>query len=66
MPLSTLPGTVDNIWTVYRGQVDKAEVLSKHRYKETRILLINTIAEVEVKLRYVVTILMSIVSIVCF
>ena len=66
MPLSTLPGTVDNIWTVYRGQVDKAEVLSKHRYKETRILLINTITEVEVKLKYVVTILMSIVSIVCF
>ena len=39
MPLRTLPGTV-----VYRGQVDKGEVLSRHRYKETRILLINTVA----------------------
>ena len=44
MPLSTLPGTVDNIWRVYRGQDDKGGVLSKHHYKETRILLINTIA----------------------
>ena len=39
MPLRTLPETV-----VYQGQVDKGEVLSRHRYKETRILLINTIA----------------------
>ena len=41
MPLRTeMPlGTV-----VYRGQVDKGEVLSRHRYKETRILLINIIA----------------------
>ena len=39
MPLSALPGTV-----VYRGHVDKGEVLSRHRYKEMRILLINTIA----------------------
>ena len=39
MPLRTeMPlGTV-----VYRGQVDKGEVLSRHRYKETRILL-NTL-----------------------
>ena len=29
---------------VYRGQVDKGEVLSRHRYKEKRILLINIIA----------------------
>ena len=39
MPLRTLPWTV-----VYRGQVGKGEVLSRHRYKETRILLINIIA----------------------
>ena len=41
MPLRTeMPlGTV-----VFRGQVDKGEVLSRHRYKETRILLINIIA----------------------
>ena len=41
MPLCTeMPlGTV-----VFRGQVDKGEVLSRHRYKETRILLINIIA----------------------
>ena len=47
MPLRTLPRTA-----VYWGQVDKGEVLSRHRYKETRIVLINTIAfsEVEVKL----------------
>ena len=40
MPLRTeMPlGTV-----VYRGQVNKGEVLSRHRYKETRILLINTV-----------------------
>ena len=38
MPLRTeMPlGTV-----VYRGQVDKGEVLSRHRYKETAILLNN-------------------------
>ena len=36
MPLRTLPETV-----VYQGQVDKGEVLPRHRYKETRILLIN-------------------------
>ena len=39
MPLRTLPEKV-----VFRNQVDKGEVLSRHRYKETRILLINTIA----------------------
>ena len=30
MPLRTLPETV-----VYQGQVDKGEVLPRHRYKET-------------------------------
>ena len=39
MPQRTLPETV-----VYQGQVDKGEVLSRRRYKETRILLINTVA----------------------
>ena len=41
MPLHTeMPlGTV-----TYRGQVDKGEVLSRHRYKEKRILLIKFIA----------------------
>ena len=41
MPLRTeMPlGTV-----VYRDQVNKGEVLSRHSYKETRILLINIIA----------------------
>ena len=39
MPLRTLPETV-----VYQGQVDKGEVLSRRRYKETRILLINAVA----------------------
>ena len=41
MPLRTEMslGTV-----VFRGQVYKGEVLSRHRYKETRILLINIIA----------------------
>ena len=38
MPLRTLPETVDK----YQIQVDKGEVLSRHRYKEMRILLINT------------------------
>ena len=38
MPLRTLTGTV-----VYRDQVDKGEVLSRHCYKETKILLINII-----------------------
>ena len=36
MPLRTLPET-----NVCQGQVDKGEVLPRHRYKETRILLIN-------------------------
>ena len=45
MPLRTLPGTV-----VYRGQVDKGEVLSRHPYKETRILVINTEASPKSKL----------------
>ena len=35
MPLGTV---------LYRGQIDKGEVLSRHRYKETRTLLINVIA----------------------
>ena len=39
MPLRTLPETV-----VYQGQVDKGELLSRRHYKETRILLINTVA----------------------
>ena len=62
MPLRALPETV-----VYQGQVNKGEVLSKHRHKETRILLNNTVAFslVEVKLKYVEAILMFIFSIVC-
>ena len=39
IPLHTLPETV-----VYQGQVDKGKVLARHRYKETRILLIDTAA----------------------
>ena len=39
MPPRTLPKTV-----VHKDQVDKGEALSRHHYKETRILLINTIA----------------------
>ena len=39
MPPRTLPKTV-----VYQDQVDKGEALSRHRYKETRILLINAVA----------------------
>ena len=39
MPLRTLQETA-----VYRGQVDKGKLLSRHRYNETRILLINIIA----------------------
>ena len=39
MSLSTLPETA-----VYQGQVDKGEVLPRHRYKETRVLLLNTVA----------------------
>ena len=39
MPLRTLPETV-----VYQGQVDKGEVLPRHRYKETRVMLLNTVA----------------------
>ena len=39
MPLRTLPETI-----VYQGQVDKGEVLSRHRYKKTIILQINTVA----------------------
>ena len=38
MPLRTLPETVDK----YQVQVDEGEVLSRHRYKEMIILLINT------------------------
>ena len=53
---------------VYRRQVDKWEVLPRHRYKETRILLVNTVAfsQVEVKLKYVEAITMFFFSIVCF
>ena len=39
MPLRTLSETV-----IHQGQVDKGEVLSSYPYKETRILLINTVA----------------------
>ena len=39
MPLCTPTETV-----VYQGQVDKGEVLPRNRYKETRVLLINTVA----------------------
>ena len=35
----TLPEAV-----VYQGHVDKTEVLPRYRYKETRILLIYTVA----------------------
>ena len=45
MPLRTPPEKV-----VYQGQVDKGEVLPRHRYKERRILLINTVAFSYVKL----------------
>ena len=38
MPPHTLPKTV-----VYQDQVDKGEALSRHHYKETRILLIDTV-----------------------
>ena len=39
MPLRTLPETV-----VYQGQVDNGEVLPRLSYKETKILLIYTVA----------------------
>ena len=39
MPPRTLSKTV-----VYQDQVDKGEAPSRHRHKETRILLINTVA----------------------
>ena len=45
MPLRKLPKTV-----VYQGLVDKGEVLSKHRYKETTVLLVNTVASPKWKL----------------
>ena len=45
MLLRTLPETV-----VYQGQVGKGKVLARHRYKETRVLLINTIASPKWKL----------------
>ena len=38
MPPRKLPKTV-----VYQDQVDKGEALSRHHYKETRILLIDTV-----------------------
>ena len=44
MLLRTLPETV-----VYQGQVDKGKVLPGHRYKETRVLLISTIASLKWK-----------------
>ena len=39
MPLRALPETV-----AYQGHGDNGEVLPRHRCKETRILLINTVA----------------------
>ena len=39
MPLRTLPEAV-----VYQGQGGKGGVLTRHRCKETKILLINTVA----------------------
>ena len=39
MSLSTLPETA-----VYQGQVDKGEVLPRHRYKEAIVFLLNTVA----------------------
>ena len=39
MHLRTLPETA-----VYQGHVDKREVLPRHLYKETKILLIYTVA----------------------
>ena len=45
MPLCTPTETV-----VYQGQVDKGEVLPRNRYKETRVLLINTAASPKWKL----------------
>ena len=39
MPLRTLPEAA-----IYQGQGGEAEVLPRHRYKETRIFLINTVA----------------------
>ena len=35
---------------VYKGQVDKGEVLPRHCYKETRVLLINIVASPKWKL----------------
>ena len=55
MSLRTLPEIA-----VYQGQVDKREVLPRHRYKETRVLLINTVASPKWKLKYVEAILMLI------
>ena len=45
MPLRTLPKTV-----AYQGQVDKGKLPPRHRYKETRVLLINTVASPKWKL----------------
>ena len=45
MSLRTLPEIA-----VYQGQVDKREVLPRHRYKETRVLQINTVASPKWKL----------------
>ena len=48
---------------VYQGQGDKGEVLPRHRYKETRILVINTETfYVENELKYVETVFMFIFS----
>ena len=39
MPLRTLPEAA-----IYQGHGGEEEVLPRHRYKETRIFLINTVA----------------------
>ena len=61
MPPRTLPKTV-----VYQDHVEKREALSKHRYKETRILLIPSPKKKLIKLKYVEAILLFIFSTVRF
>ena len=61
IPHRSLPKTV-----LYQDHVDKGEALSKHRYKETRILLIPSPKKKLIKLKYVEAILMFIFSIVRF
>ena len=60
MSLRTLPKAV-----AFQGQSKKGQILRRSRFKEIRILLISTVPffQVEVKLKYVDAILMSIFSI---